>query len=95
MSLGVVNNGKSDCDDGSDEEVTLAEGIIIKIRRDGSNRLYVLRLSVIFFESEALSVFFQKYCSTPFQVSYDIILNVKLLSKIHRRSRFTWRTTLN
>ena len=27
MSLGVVGNRKSDCDDGSDEEVTLAEGI--------------------------------------------------------------------
>ena len=39
MSLGVVNNGKSDCDDGSDEKVTLAEGMMIKIRRDGSNSL--------------------------------------------------------
>ena len=27
LSLGVVNDGKRDCDDGSDEEVTLAEGI--------------------------------------------------------------------
>ena len=27
MSLGVVDNGKSDCDNGSDEEVTLDEGI--------------------------------------------------------------------
>ena len=26
MSLGVVDNGKPDCDNGSDEEVTLAEG---------------------------------------------------------------------
>ena len=27
LSLGVVDDGKRDCDDGSDEEVTLAEGI--------------------------------------------------------------------
>ena len=27
LSLGVVDDGKPDCDDGSDEEVTLAEGI--------------------------------------------------------------------
>ena len=26
MSLGIVDNGRPDCDDGSDEEVTLAEG---------------------------------------------------------------------
>ena len=26
MSLGVVDDGKPDCDNGSDEEVTLAEG---------------------------------------------------------------------
>ena len=26
MSLRVVDNGRPDCDDGSDEEVTLAEG---------------------------------------------------------------------
>ena len=36
MSLGVVNNGKLDCDDGSDEEVTLTEGI--KIQRGSSNK---------------------------------------------------------
>ena len=33
LSLGVVNDGKRDCDDGSDEEVTLDEGIYLPYTR--------------------------------------------------------------